>query len=71
MRPDSNSAWRKNSVAGQSRSYWKDGTRQDTNELLKCSFTQAKNVLEVAADSKRVEGAWISRFTGNYEFEDE
>ena len=53
-----------------SRSYLKDGKLQDANEILKCSFSKARAVLEATAEGKCVEGAWVSQFTGSYEFQD-
>lgn len=55
---------------GVSASYIKDGYVQDANEMLKCSFSMAKQVLDAVSEGKRVEGAWVSRFTSNYEFTD-
>jgi hypothetical protein len=38
--------------------------------ILKCSFSKALAVLEATAEGKCVEGAWVSQFTGSYEFQD-
>lgn len=49
--------------------YWKDGFRQSGIELLRCSFSRAREaLLSVAIDAKLGE-PWKARFTSEYEFE--
>lgn len=52
------------------RPYWKDGSRQDATELLRCSFSQALEALEEVAANAKVEEPWKRRFTFSYEFDE-
>jgi hypothetical protein len=56
---------------GVVRPYWKDGFRQDGIELLRCSFSRAREALMDAADGYRVADPWQARRTLRYEFDDQ
>jgi hypothetical protein len=52
------------------RPYWKDGLRQHGIELLRCSFSRAREALMDAAKGYQVQKAWAAGITYRYEFDD-
>jgi hypothetical protein len=50
------------------RSYWKDGLRQEGIELLTCPFWRALDALTEVAEGSTLGPPWKSRYTMAYEF---
>lgn len=50
--------------------YWKDGVSQSGIELLRCSFSRAKEALLSVAEDAKVGEPWKARFTSTYEFDE-
>jgi hypothetical protein len=51
------------------REYWKDGWKQVAVELFKCPFSKVRQTLLDVVGPDGL-GAWVSKRTGAYEFED-